>query len=276
MKIHIISLITIAILATTSSCNNNANKKAATDNEKIVANKKTTRHHIKVAGNFYQITNIGSIDIVFSEGDYNIDVECDSSLLPYVSATFDSGILTVCMKQEEKADIDWDIAQSDVALYVSCPNIRYIAICGSGSFKSIGKIHSTDMQIGNFGSGDIELDSVECETFEYELHTDSKISFNNIHCNKAKLMSHGTGHITSDIDANTVYAIIGDAGDMECSFRADNIDIASLSTGNGIFNVESKNLNVSAHGSGKIVLNGHADQPNIRSGKNALIENNLH
>ncbi|MCD8235355.1 MAG: DUF2807 domain-containing protein [Prevotellaceae bacterium] len=276
MKKKQFSVMTVVLCATLlSSCgnSNSANDKAVSDADSVSVPKKVMTH-VKVAGDFYQITNIGSVDVVFSEGDYKIDVECDSSLLPYVSTTFDSGTLTVFMRREEKGEVEW-AGKSNATLYVSCPLIKYIAVCGGGSFKSVGTIHSTDMQIGNLGTGNIELDSVVCETFEHEHRTDANAVFKHVTCERAKLLSYGSGTIQSDIDAGSIYAVIGGEGDMECNFRSDDVEISSFSSGDAAFNLDCKQLNVSHQGTGKIVLNGHSEQKLLKAGRKAVMEDNL-
>ncbi|MCM1311950.1 MAG: DUF2807 domain-containing protein [Bacteroides sp.] len=274
MKRNVFFLMTAVLCVFVVSCkkgndNNVPETDGASESKKVVT-------HLKVAGDFYQITNIGSVDIVYTEGDYKIDVECDSSLLPYVSTVFDSGTLTVYMRREEKGDVNWLSDKSDVTLYVSCPKIKYIAVCGSGSFKSVGTIHSTDMQIGSLGLGDIELDSVECETFDYELRTESNAAFKHITCNSAKFSSYGGGMIQAEVDAaDRAYAMIGSVGNMDCKFRSDNVEILSFSEGNGNFDVQCNQLSASIQGTGKICLNGYAKQKFLKSGTSAVVENNL-
>ncbi len=274
MRIKFFVVIAVALCTALVSCRNTEGDKGVSDTDSVNVAKRVMRH-ISVAGDFYHITNIGSVDVVFSEGDYKIDVECDSSLLPYVSTVFDSGTLTVYMKQEEKGDFKWGADKSNVTLYVSCPMVKYIAVCGTGSFKSVGTIHTTDMQVGNLGPGSLELDSVVCETFEYDLCAESNVFFKNIACNKAKLSSRGSGTIRANVDANKVYAILESSGLMECNLRSDDIEISSFSTGNGAFNVDCKQLNASFQGTGRIVLNGHSERKYIKAGRNAVVENNI-
>lgn len=275
MRKNLFSVMAVVLCATFFSCRNTnpVNGESVSDVDSVSAPKKVMTH-VKVAGDFYQITNIGSVDVVFSEGDYKIDVECDSSLLPYVSTTFDSGTLTVFMRREEKGEVGWT-GKSNVTLYVSCPLIKYIAVCGGGSFKSVGTIHSTDVQIGNLGTGSIELDSVVCETFEHELRTEANAVFKHVACDRAKFLSYGSGTIQSDIDAGSIYAAIGGEGDMECNFRSDDVEISSFSSGNAVFNLDCKQLNASLQGTGKIVLNGHSDKKLVKTGRNAVVEDNL-
>ena len=95
---------------------NDANQSENREVEKV-------RRPISFSGTFYQITNIGSPDIVFTEGDYSIEAEGPSSMVNAVNIDVDCNVLTVSMNNEERI--------TEIAQMLSGSNITKEAIANA-------------------------------------------------------------------------------------------------------------------------------------------------
>lgn len=227
---------------------------------------------------FYQITHIGSFDVIYREGDYSLEFEGDSTLFPSVIADYDSGTLTLKRRGENNIDIHAFSAQSKLKVYVSSPELRLLAVCNNGSFQSIGTIHTTDMQIGALGQGSISIDSVQCQSLVVQNNDVGSINFTSCHTTRLDILSKNSGCITGDfnVDGETNITITGNAvNTLSCKSNVVNL----LSTGETVttLDVDCDKFNIQAVGKGVFTFTGRAREKHFatnplgKSGKNVVI-----
>lgn len=227
---------------------------------------KTVRRHVKYSGAFYQITNIGSLDIVFTQGPYNIEVEGPENLIDDLSVAIDQYVLTVNMKDEEKIDLtQYKTTNRKLTLYVSCPVIKTIAMCGTGGLHTVGTIQSDNLQLGILGTGSIEADTISAENLSLDVTGDGNANISHVTTkNTAKFLLSGHGHTTCNINAkegvsvdcnskcqidlsgNTKQLYIFTSGNATCNinFNADQLTVDA--TNGNIYikgNYKTKKLN---------------------------------
>lgn len=158
------------------------------------------RQHIAIPSTFTHITNLGSIDIIYTQGDFNIDVEGDSAMLGYLNTTFESNLLTTNIYTDNNPDINLYGSKSNIKMYVSCPDLQCVSICGNGGFTSKGTWETENAQIGVFGSGALKLENVQCSTFKLESGETGSIRIKHLQAEDASIYSHSPASIDADLN----------------------------------------------------------------------------
>ena len=231
---------------------------------------------------FFQITHIGTFDVYFTEGDYSLEYEGDSTLFPSMVAEFDSGTLTLSRRGENNIDVHAFTSRSNLKVYVSCPELRLLAACNSGSFRGFGTIHTSDMQIGVMGSGNVELDSVECNTLLVQNNDAGNVTIASCRAQSVDLLGKGSGNVSGgyEVEGEANLTFSGTAtNDLSCKAK----DVTLLSTGDGTTNlkVDCDKLNIQAVGNGTLNLDGDAREkhyltnPLSESARNVKLTDNV-
>lgn len=163
---------------------------------------KTIRQPVKYSGAFYQITNMGSLDIVFTQGPYNIEVEGPEDEIDKLNIGIDQYVLTVNMKNEEKIDLtQYKTTNHKVTLYVSCPIIKTIALCGTGNFHAVGTIQSDGLQLGIIGTGSIDADTINAERLSLDVTGSGNTNLRQVNTKSTtELLLSGEGHTVCNIN----------------------------------------------------------------------------
>lgn len=200
-----LTYITCGAIALLVSCRQTTTEKNdkgndATPTEAKQPKQNIVRQHIKIPSTFTHITNLGSIDIIYTQGDYNIDVEGDSMMLRNLSTTFESNLFTTTIFTDNNPDINAYGNKSNVKMYVSCPDLQCVSICGNGGFTSQGVWKTTEAQVGVFGTGSMKLDDVQCNTFKLESSDKGSIEIANLQAEDASLYSHSPAKIKVNMD----------------------------------------------------------------------------
>lgn len=193
-------IIVACVIMTLIGCTSKSGKLAVESGSKPKVEKvETVRRAIPFSGEFSQITNMGSISIVFTPGPCWIEVEGPKHLVEMTNVSVDSGVLMLSMSNERNQDIQVYQGKRDIVAYISCPELRTIAVCGSGDFRAEGKIHTDDMHIGSLSSGTISIDSIECSSLKFEVNSTGESTVGNLKVeNGFTLISSGRGKFSSD------------------------------------------------------------------------------
>ena len=231
------------------------------------------RKPISFSGTFYQITCLGRPDIVFTEGDYSIEAEAPENVFNAIKVNVDSNVLTINIENEELLGLEQFHDGSPVTLYVSCPSLQALAMCGSGNFRSVGTIHNEEMHVGNLGTGAIELDTVVTTgKFKYECSDDGNAVFRHVRvAQDCKLLLSGSGNTTADVDVAGQLIVQNDyKGNVSVSGKAKTADVTLLEDCNCVAAFDADQLTLSAI-RGNVVLKGKYAHKDIHQGKNAKI-----
>lgn len=260
-----------------ASCNQSGSTSQPTRNETKpteVREAERVRKPITFSGTFYQITNLGSLDIIFTEGDYNIEAEGPEKMLNYLHIDIDSNVLTVSIDNEESFGINqFTNGSSPITLYISCPNLQIVAVCSTGSFKSVSPIHTPDMQVGILDVGSIELDTViTTGSFRYESSGSGDATFHHIRTqHDCNIMPSGKGNLTADVDvANSLLIQNENTGDILVSGKAHKAEVVILEESNCVAQFDADQLNLTAL-RGNVTLKGKYGRKEIHQGKNAKL-----
>lgn len=257
----IISIITILL----QGCDNINNTKNTVVVPNDIKATKDTTVIIPCYEDFIQITSIGNVDIEYTQGEYLIKAIGDLDIINLLDITFDSGIMTVGMLNETKIELSTIKNKQNIKLYVSSPELKYMSICGNGNFKSTNKIKTELFQCGNFSSGSIDIDSLECVTFKFENNDIGNASFQHIKCDNAIVSAFGTTKTSMNLHAQKETSIyIGGNSITRFDVRTTIIDIMSNNNSKGDYNIECSNINVNARNNSSLSIKGTYKQKGIK------------
>lgn len=194
--------------------NSGTTKSGDTSNVKKVA--------IPVMSDFYSITSIGSIDVVYTQGEKaSIDVEGDSSLLALVNANIDSGVLTISLESQANPNLSHYEGKYGVTAYVSSPELHIVALCRTGNFRSLGKwVTEHDVDFAAYDTGTFDVEDLKCKNFRMESHGKDNSNFGMITSDLVYFFFRGpskyhvgvnTPSLAADLASGTVFEVTGHA-----------------------------------------------------------------
>ena len=227
-----------------------------------------------VSEDFFQITNLSNAKIIYRQGDYSVVAKGDSASLSYLSIDFDGGILTLITPMESNNDYHGYLSMSDMEVYVSCPDLRAMALCGGGGFES-DTLKCESLQLGGLVSGSISVDFISCKTFRYDSNGSTSVSIGRIESDESTIISTGSGNISMDIKSKTK-SYLDLKGSTTFSGHVESPDIESFieTEGSVSLDVQTDDLRLSAL-QGSISLNGHATNQDIHTSNRTVISNQL-
>ena len=278
MKKSALLLVFFAFL--TMACQNEQNKKQEDNNDKqnvglSKSKKNVVKRDIPVTMDFFQITNISAMDVIFTVGPFRVWEEGDSALLNNLSYEFDGGILTITTPMEANNDMTSFAKYNDIKVHVSCPELKAVAVCATGGFVCHDTIQTESFQMGGMVKGNIDVDKVDCKQFRYESNGSTLLNVGEVQCDECVVISTGEGIININVDAkDKAY-----------------FDIKSLTTANltaysklieGIVETKQEvNMNINTEVldlsivEGNVNLTGKAAKQNIKKGRLAFVNNSI-
>ena len=206
MKKQIIIPIALSLLC---SCGgNNTGKKTETKQEKNTEDSQNImRTQLNVHGNFNQITSLGGINIIYTQGDYSFEVEGDSIAISHVKADVESGILTLYTSSDNNPELNAYGNKQNITAYISSPDLKCVALCSTGDFTSHGTWKEQNIELGVIGSGSFNLDSVECDICKHEATGGGDATFKHINATEdITLTSMGNSDVEADINTELISA----------------------------------------------------------------------
>ena len=194
---------------------------------------------------FTGVETNGSIDIVVSQGSYNVKVEADQNLLQYIETTVENGHLHVRFRQGISIS-DYNEAK----VYVSAPELNNFETHGSGNINGEGKIADKNkIDIGVYGSGDIEL-NIDCPTVKTETHGSGTITSGG-ETRDLSIKINGSGDVKADnLKAETVRISVHGSGETEV-FASELLDAEIYGSGDVHYKGQPK-ISSNIHGSGDV------------------------
>ena len=228
MKCMVIAALATLSLLTACDANSTKTVNVATDggaSHEDGKGKNVVRKRLAVQGDFSYLTNIGSINIVYTQGEYGMEVEGDSAVLQHLKTSYDSNLLTVSMGTDGNSDINLYGNVSNATMYLSCPDLKCVSICGNGGFECRGTWRGDDLQVGVLGTGELKLDTVECNTFAMQSTTISVISIGALKARVADVMTRTNAVVDMNVDVEELTVLNDGRPKMTLTGKADNLMI---------------------------------------------------
>ena len=194
---------------------------------------------------FTGVETHGSIDLVVSQGSFNVKVEADQNLLQYIETRVENGHLVVGFREGIAL---YDINTAKV--YVTAPELNDFETHGSGNINGQGRINNKDkIAINISGSGDIQL-HLDCPEISTETHGSGDINLEGESKNISTTLT-GSGDVKlADLKAENVKVSIHGSGDTEI-FASESLDVQIFGSGD-VHYKGTPRISSSIHGSGEL------------------------
>ncbi|MBO4673975.1 MAG: DUF2807 domain-containing protein [Bacteroidaceae bacterium] len=223
MKYKLIMAASLVVLM--GACRNASPSSDGQDEQqpKAKAEKKKNiiRRNINIPQDFTYLTNLGSIDVIYTQGNYNVEVEGDSTTLNYVKADFDSNLLTVSIQNDGNQDYNFYGNTSNVKMYVSCPDLQCVSVCGNGGFTSQATWRTENLQLGVLGKGSMNIGKVECTTFSLQSTDVGDINITDLHAEDAAIYSRSSAHINLNVNVDVLTILNDGSQTMKLTGKAN-------------------------------------------------------
>ena len=197
------------------------------------------RDEIRNVSNFRGVKTSGSIDVEIKSGDqYQVKVQDDENLLPYIITTVDDGVLNIRYKD------GYSIMNNHSKVFVTAPNFEKVVSSGSADITSEGVIlNSNQMEVSTSGSGDIKME---------------------VDVPSVKAISSGSGDISLSGHTKDFECRISGSGDAKCGNLKSENAVVRVSGSSDVHVFASVSLKVNVTGSGDVYYGGNPSSPEIQ------------
>lgn len=203
--------IALATLILMGSCRRTTTSNQANSNQqtekKEVRKQNIIRKRLPVPFDFSYITNLGCVDIIYTQGNYNMEVEGDSVTLNYLITDYDSNVLTINLELDNNLDLNLYGNTQNVKMYLSAPELKCVSVCSSGSFESQATWRAEDIQLGVLSTGSMNIGRVECTTFNLQSSDIGDITLSDLQAEDASIYSCSSANINANINVKNLIVI---------------------------------------------------------------------
>jgi hypothetical protein len=204
-----------------------------------------TKDDLRNVSAFTGVSSYIAGDVEWKAGEkYSVQISAPSDILPYLTTEVNGDIMEI--KTSERVRY-----QSKVKIVVTSPELRLIAMHGSGNFMASSSINRNSLKIDLAGSGQIEIQNMDVEDLKATLSGSGNIDLGG-RAKQADLELAGSGNL--------------DAGNL----KSESADIGISGSGNASCGVE-KSLNADISGSGNIRYRGNP-QVNVSKSGSGTVE----
>ena len=188
--------------------------------------------------NFKEVKTSGSIDVEIKSGDqYQVTVQNDENLIPYVITEVSNGVLTIRYKD------GYSMMNDHAKVLVTSPDIEKLVVSGSADIRSNGLIlSSNNLEIITSGSGDIKAE---------------------VDAPSIKATSSGSGDIILSGRTKDFECKISGSGDAKCGNLKSENAVIRVSGSSDVHVYASVSLKINVTGSGDVYYGGNPSSPEI-------------
>lgn len=199
------------LIASLALCSCNNAKKSEEKAAEVTPEQQTEAENIitktvPLCGEFTHITSVTGANIVYTQGDYNIEVTGDSTFILSLKPEIDSGVLTISMGAELNSDLDLLERNHNVTLNISAPSVRCVTLCGSGNFTSKGLWKGEKLEFGIIGSGNFLCDSIDCADFDFMSSGEGKAEYVHIKAQHIHVANTKKSDVKADVETDIIEA----------------------------------------------------------------------
>lgn len=203
--------------------------------------------------NFTRIESVGSIDIVYTQGNRpSVKIVGKAKEVDCVTTYVRGNILRVGYNSGSRM---FNFSSGDdVKVYVTSPDLVGVTLRGSGDFESKGKIDSDNLTVEIVGSGDADMKYVICDNFTVNLRGSGDVEVDYLRCATSNIWLRGSGdiEIKQDRVKNTNILLYGSGSIDVKAQRCGVINAYTYGSGDITLKGSARHLNRRANGSGSI------------------------
>lgn len=271
----ILSAIFFCLACTCEKNNKNVNTPIEAKTDSSVSKRKIITRDIPVTMDFFQITNLSSANVVFSNGPFKVYEKGDSAHLNTVGYEFDGGVLTITTPMEANNDMASFSKNEALTVHVSCPELKTVAVCATGGFECHDTIRTDFFQMGGLVKGQIDIDCVVANKFRYESNGSTMLNVGNILCDECVVIATGDGILNLNVNAKTNgYFDIKNESMLNVNVKAPLVEGLIETKRDVNMDIDTKELQLSVL-AGTVNLSGFAAKQNIKKAQLATVNNSL-
>ena len=209
---------------------------------------------------------LSGIDAEFMQDDSCFVSVCASdNIQEYISVTSIDGCLYVNFMKDSTGRNYSIMSSEDVQVTVHGPQLKDVAVCGSGDFTCSGlRQPESPMHVSIVGSADADLDGLEAAEVSFEIAGSAEIDCKNVTAGSVALRISGSGSIDiDDMSVREVEAGVSGSGNITLKGNAErssysisgsgSIDASELACHETSSNVSGSGSVEYRDGSGRIV-----------------------
>lgn len=184
------------------------------------------RLYVPLAAEFQNIISIGSVNVVYTQGEgYSLELEGDSALLRQVNADIESNVLTLTIQGEGNKDVNLYETNYGVTAYVTTPDLQVVSLCESGNFTCEGRWAVPHVHIGCMSTGRFDVAELECETFRFESTGSDHSTFRQLRAGTVALFAYRECQAAFHVDCDRLEVDASGQSRLELTGRARSKDI---------------------------------------------------
>lgn len=253
-NLFIACIISTFILINATSCSNGAT---------IIASKNYTKKEIKTA-NFQNIELIGSIDVVYMQGEKpRIEIYGPDNVVPMIITNIENGKLTI--KYKNNINI---VNLDKLEVKVISNDLNKVRIDGSGDFSlPNGIIQNNGLDLVVNGSGDIKGKMLHIKKLDVNINGSGDANLQDIKSEICSAHIIGSGDVAlSGVTGNAEFEVAG-SGDINAS-ALKTINVKAGTFGSGNISCYATGILVgNIAGSGNIIYKGNPKKIDFPSKK---------
>lgn len=188
--------------------------------EGIKPSKNYITQKVKV-DNFEGISTSTSIDVIYTQttGDTSVEIYAPDNLMEYVKVETEGNMLKIGFQSKEKGKGLNIMGKHETKVYISAPAVHTLLASSSGDIVlKNGLQHPGKVMIKTSSSGDIEGESVACETLDIEASSAGDIELEKVECIFLVADASSSVDISiKELKAETVDAEASSSGDVSLS-----------------------------------------------------------
>ena len=249
MKTKLFLLAILALLLTSCSCSRENLSFKFGDAGPVVTDYRSLR-------GFERIEVLGSPTVYYQQADsFSVKVKGPKELVDRIVTEVDEGKLTI--RNRGKVGM-FNVSfggDSELAVYVTSPDLISVYVGGSGDFISEKKVDTDEMDVNLKGSGDIQFAHLLCDRCRLEVVGSGDATIRNLDTRETDISLIGSGDIRlRQQNAASTRITLRGSGDVDVEFGKGCGSVDAQLTGSGDIDLKGtvRSFNKQKYGSGDI------------------------
>jgi hypothetical protein len=182
----------------------------------VEGNGNVIKKEITGLGNFDEVGNGISANMILTQGsEFKVVYEGESNLLELIKFEVKGNSLNV--ENKKNSWNSWTTSRKGITIYITMPNLKAVALGGSGDISSTNDFSSDNLDIAIGGSGNIQL-SGSANKIEVAIGGSGDVDLSKLKAKRGEIAIGGSGNCEVQVSDELEVAIAG-SGDVKCKGR---------------------------------------------------------
>ena len=237
------SLLLLVLTLSLASCSSYGQRGIFGSGLQVVTGSGNIKTEVRNLSDFTGVETNGSISVTIKRSaNFEVKVEADDNLLPYIVPEVSGNVLYIKMKSNMNI-----VSSKRMHVYVSMPQLTALGTRGSGSISCESKFEGNELVAKTQGSGSIQF-SFDGKSAVVSTQGSGGIKFSGS-IRKTEINTHGSGSIKAQLTAEATQLSTDGSGSINISGTTNNV-IAQVQGSGSIngYDFQSVQATVSTHG----------------------------